>query len=161
MFNIVFCSTETKTTLKDAIARSGGENPPFFYRLLKKEKVSAQKQIVLRKGERSFLLPNASILTNLYGVAVPGDLIPRNFPDVEVFVQSTSPNRGLEAGGEACFLGRPTKRHHFEHSPIRFGIDSLTFREQQAVIIGSDDFGEVEEEIVWDGTSENPRLSEV
>lgn len=110
--NVVFCSSESKQPLKDVCFENGALAEPFFYMLSKKEQVSAGKQIILRsqEDERVFSV-RASSLADLFGVSIPGKVEPEAFEGFDAFVESTSRNRNLDAGCEACFFGeRPTKK---------------------------------------------------
>ncbi len=77
-----------------------------FYELKKKEKVSANKQMVLFKNGK-FLSDNSAEIRRLCGLAVCGDVIiePRHvLVGHQLFVQSTSPNRKIPEESAVLFV---------------------------------------------------------
>ncbi len=111
MDNVCFCRSDEKDSLKGVVADAGGgATKVYFYRPLKKEKVSAGKRVVLRdNGSGNVYEMDATELPKLFkGVKIPGEV--RDVPGYDHFVQSTSPNRKLEAGQEAAFHGEPGQK---------------------------------------------------
>jgi hypothetical protein len=143
VFNVEFCSSESKQPLRDVCFENGAVSEPFFYLLTKKEQVSANKQILLRSHEpepRVFCV-RASNLVGMFGATIPGKLEPSQVPDHDVFVESTSRNRNLDAGCEAAFFGRATKRLNLDDEgekprQILVGVDMIAsgYRAGQAVV---------------------------
>jgi hypothetical protein len=88
----------------------GGGTDMYFYRPVKKEKVSAGKRVVLREAASGnvYEMDAVELPKHFKGVKIPGEV--RDLPGFDLFVQSTSPNRKLEAGQEACFHGEPGAR---------------------------------------------------
>lgn len=75
-----------------------------FYQLTKKESIQGHKQIAiqLKQGGTVYVGKDARKLLGLPDTTV--DVIPGNFPDYTIFVQSTAPNRKLLAGTELLLL---------------------------------------------------------
>ena len=77
-----------------------------FYELVKKEKVSAKKNLVLFKNGK-LLSDKVAEVRKLCGLAAGGDvdIQPKNIPaNHQLFVQSTSPNRKIADDASVLFV---------------------------------------------------------
>ncbi len=103
--DVAFTTSVGATSLREVVEAAGGRDVKlFFYKPVKKENVSAAKRVVLRGQDGSAYEMDATQLPKLFPeVKIPGQLL--SVPSYDLFVQSTSPNRKLAAGQEACFHG--------------------------------------------------------
>ena len=102
---------EPKLTLKE-VAEMHGEFPAeLFYKPVKKEQVSATKKIILRRQSDDviFEMVAKNMPQFFKNVKIPGKV--QEVDGFDVFIQSTSSNRGLVEGQELCFysenVGKP------------------------------------------------------
>jgi hypothetical protein len=152
--NLVFCIAEKRTTLRNLVNANGATQPPFFYAVVRKEQVGTGKKVVLRHKFRDEVYCMDAPSLAIFGVTIPGTVTAECVEDYDIFVQSTSPNRKLDEGEEACFFGpaalfvsKRVATGHKSGLPLHIGVDPLpVFRSGGGMVIGYDDQGEEEME---------------
>lgn len=90
-----FVAAKTK---RDYVLGSG------YYQLMKKEKIQPQKRIMLRDKRTGAIYAGVEARRLLSLPAYEVTVVPGNFANFEIFIQSTSPNRKLPRGTQLIFL---------------------------------------------------------